>query len=721
MPVKDYQLDLSETVPYIGGTAVQNVGLQGRRASKVAILDTGRRLHAQGARRRPAREAALQGRLRHRHRTTRQHDARPALPDGPGHGRLRLRRRGAGRRLTAETPDPDPIDSPDSGTDLGDRLRHRRRPRHARRRHHRRHQGRGPKANLYAVKVCSSISTSCSGVALIEAMDWAMDPNGDGNLADHVDIINMSLGSDYGTVDDDDLSLAVERASLLRRHPDRRVGRQRRQQARTSPARRRRRPSALSVAQTQVPQREALPLVITAPAGDRRLLRNTETVDWAPLGAGFDGRRRVRRRQWLPGRLDLLRAPHSLTGQGRPHRPRHLLRSASRSTGRPRPARSASSSASSPPATRSASRYGGGDTFVPTLVIQQSLSDGDQGAARHPGDRDRQRPSAASRVSARRRHGRHVVAAVRRSTTASSPRSAPPAPRSPRSAAAAPRTQAFGGTSGAAPMVTGAAALLKSAFPTRSGLEIKAVLMNTAEIDIYTDHGPAAGRHGPDHPHRRRRAARQPRAASPDRGLGRRRPERRRSRSASSTAEGQVLTRTLTIKQLLQARPSPSRSRRCSATPTTSPTAPCKITAPEQHHAQAEASDEGHRRQARRSTPTKLRALDDERRRGRHRPGPARPARVRRLPQLRPHGHLVPTTPTRSTWPWQVLPRKAGDVRAVGGATGRPAARRPARWPGRRPRRPQQHRRQRGRRGRLLPRGASPKQPPAKRRARTPR
>src|SRR5437762_749889 len=36
----DYQLDLSETVPYIGATAVQNVGFNGA-GVRVAVLDTG--------------------------------------------------------------------------------------------------------------------------------------------------------------------------------------------------------------------------------------------------------------------------------------------------------------------------------------------------------------------------------------------------------------------------------------------------------------------------------------------------------------------------------------------------------------------------------------------------------------------------------------------------------------------------------------------------------
>ena len=31
---------------------------------------------------------------------------------------------------------------------------------------------------------------------MIPALDWALDPNGDGDFSDHLDIINMSLGGD---------------------------------------------------------------------------------------------------------------------------------------------------------------------------------------------------------------------------------------------------------------------------------------------------------------------------------------------------------------------------------------------------------------------------------------------------------------------------------------------------------------------------------------------
>jgi minor extracellular serine protease Vpr len=69
--------------------------------------------------------------------------------------------------------------------------------------------------DIYAVKVCSAVATSCSGIALIQGMEFAVDPNGDGRLNDRVDIINMSLGASYGQPFDDDLSTAVDNATKL--------------------------------------------------------------------------------------------------------------------------------------------------------------------------------------------------------------------------------------------------------------------------------------------------------------------------------------------------------------------------------------------------------------------------------------------------------------------------------------------------------------------------
>jgi minor extracellular serine protease Vpr len=48
-------------------------------------------------------------------------------------------------------------------------------------------------------------------------------------------------------------------------------------------------------------------------------------------------------------------------------------------------------------------------------------------------------------------------------------------------------TEAFGGTSGAAPMVSGAAALLLQAYPNRAPRHIKAMLMNSATTAVFTN------------------------------------------------------------------------------------------------------------------------------------------------------------------------------------------------------------------------------------------
>ena len=59
--------------------------------------------------------------------------------------------------------------------------------------------GVAPQASLYALKVfgCEG-STDVTDVAI----EWAVDPNGDGDFSDRLDVINMSLGSDFGGTED---------------------------------------------------------------------------------------------------------------------------------------------------------------------------------------------------------------------------------------------------------------------------------------------------------------------------------------------------------------------------------------------------------------------------------------------------------------------------------------------------------------------------------------
>src|SRR5204863_5448551 len=61
-------------------------------------------------------------------------------------------------------PDPDPIDFNGHGTHVADIIGG--------------NSGVAPGVKFLACKACSSVSTACSGVALLEAMDLALDPNG---------------------------------------------------------------------------------------------------------------------------------------------------------------------------------------------------------------------------------------------------------------------------------------------------------------------------------------------------------------------------------------------------------------------------------------------------------------------------------------------------------------------------------------------------------------
>lgn len=70
-------------------------------------------------------------------------------------------------------------------------------------------QGVAPGAELYALKVFGDVAGSTDLVA--DAIEWALDPNGDGSIEDAVDVINMSLGSDYGHPNDPS-SIAAQNA-----------------------------------------------------------------------------------------------------------------------------------------------------------------------------------------------------------------------------------------------------------------------------------------------------------------------------------------------------------------------------------------------------------------------------------------------------------------------------------------------------------------------------
>lgn len=70
--------------------------------------------------------------------------------------------------------------------------------------------GVAPDVKLYGIRVFG-----CDGTTNVvtEALDWAVDPNGDGDFSDHLDVVNMSLGSSYGSPLDSD-AVASDNAAL---------------------------------------------------------------------------------------------------------------------------------------------------------------------------------------------------------------------------------------------------------------------------------------------------------------------------------------------------------------------------------------------------------------------------------------------------------------------------------------------------------------------------
>jgi len=195
--VRNYEMDLSETVPYIGATAVQGMGYDGS-GVRVAVLDSGI----------DYTHAALGGSgdpadFDTNDPTIIEAGSFPTAKVIGGYDFVGSDWSG-GASSPPEAPDSDPLDDGSGGghgTHVGHIIGGA--------------GGVAPGASLYAVKVCSSVSTACSGIALIQGMEFAVDPDGNGNPSDAVDVINMSLGSDYGQAFDDDLSAAVDNATTL--------------------------------------------------------------------------------------------------------------------------------------------------------------------------------------------------------------------------------------------------------------------------------------------------------------------------------------------------------------------------------------------------------------------------------------------------------------------------------------------------------------------------
>jgi minor extracellular serine protease Vpr len=488
-PVVNYELDLSETVPYIGASAAHESGVTGE-GVRVAVLDSGidythDALGGPGTR--AAYDAAYgsstaSGKNR---RITDRLRGRLLFPTESVIGGFDF----VGERwpFGALRPDPDPIDcgfklvKPQKiadasglvlcdgghGTHVADIIGGE--------------LGVAPDVEMYAVKVCSSVSTSCSGVALIQGMDFAVDPNGDGSTNDAVDIINMSLGSPYGQVFFDDLSQAVENASGIGTLTVAAAGNSADKPYVTgSPAAA---PSAISVAQTEVPSAIQAVMQVLAPpsiAGNYLAVHQPWSVPLeesgaiqAPLQYGDGAGGNLNGCAAFPA--GSLAGKIVLVDRGACN---FTLKVSNISVG-------------------------GGEAAIIGLIAPGDPFTGADGGDRPidiPGfmisqaDSNTLKSELDAGVTVRFDPAEgiplvgHMVGSSSRGPTMLDNRVKPEigAPGASVSAIAGRfnLTGPFGGTSGASPMVAGSAALLLSEFADRSPAEVKSVLMNTADTDI---------------------------------------------------------------------------------------------------------------------------------------------------------------------------------------------------------------------------------------------
>jgi len=270
-PVADIPLTSSDvSIPYIGASALQAYGITGQ-GVRVAMLDTGidythYNLGGSGNVSDYAAAVAVES-------TTPPANLFPTKkviggydftgdvwPNGP------------------LAPDPNPIDLNGHGTRTSDIVGGHSLDGV--------HVGTAPGTQLYAIKVCSSVSSSCSGVAILEGLEFALDPNNTGTLNDAVDVISMSIGSDFGMREEDDgeaftdiVNFGIVSVVAAGNSGDIPyiVG---------GPSST---PEVISVAATTAPNSTVIPLVINSPASIAGTYPNTAILSWAPITGTVTG------------------------------------------------------------------------------------------------------------------------------------------------------------------------------------------------------------------------------------------------------------------------------------------------------------------------------------------------------------------------------------------------------------------------------------------------
>jgi subtilisin family serine protease len=467
-PLHDYALSLEDqTLPYIGATAVQTTGVTGQ-GIRVAMLDTGI----------DYTHYNLGGSGNVADYTT----AVAAATGTPPAALFPTTKVIGGFDFVGETwpsgplmPDANPIDINGHGSRTADIVGgHSLDGMHV---------GTAPGAQLYAVKVCSSISSSCSGVAILEGIDFALDPNNTGTLNDAVDIISMSIGASFGQREADDGEAYTDVVnfgvvSVIAAGNDGDIPYVVGGPGAT--------PEVLALAATNAAGATGIPLVVNAPPSIAGVYANTAVLDFAPVSTT------VTANIAYIGRG----CPAGSTGTGSPAdpylvNPSGLIALIDRGACAVSLKIDAAARAGAigvliglvAPGDAIAFSNGGGSDFVPTLVITQSTSNVIKNALKTSAVNGTMSPANAIPLSG------NIASYSSRGPNYSYNMLKPDMSAPGTVVAAAVGTgngeSAESGTSFATPLAAGSAALLLSQNRTLGPLDVKAILMETSEPTVF--------------------------------------------------------------------------------------------------------------------------------------------------------------------------------------------------------------------------------------------
>jgi subtilisin family serine protease len=465
-PVSDFRVstitppvpDLATTNAYVGGVAVHNLGVTGA-GIKIAMLDTGIDYthYNLGGSGNVADYAAAQA----------------AAGTTPPANLFPTSKVVGGFDFTGEqwpngplSQDPNPLDLNGHGSHTADIAGGRSLDGL--------HQGMAPDSQLYAVKVCSSVSSSCSGVAMMEGLDYALDPNNTGTLNNPVDVISMSIGGDFGMREDDVSEMFTDIVNFgiasivsagnsgdipyINGHPG------------TTP-------EVIGVAATNSVVATGIPLVVNSPQSIAATYTNTATVDWAPITGTTTGNV-VYVGRGCPGDTLLADPTGAIALVDRGVCAISLKVDYVANSG----AIGVILGLIAPGDAVSFSN-GGGSNFVPTLVVTQAISNVIKGAL--ASNAVNATISANNAIPLAGNVASYSSRGPNYSYNMLKPDMSAPGTMSAAQPGTGNQETTESGTSFACPITAGSAALLLSANPSLTPADIKARLMETAEPAVY--------------------------------------------------------------------------------------------------------------------------------------------------------------------------------------------------------------------------------------------